>query len=75
MSSITCFGEASGEVQSRHWNGESTGGYWWKVMPIMVEFGELNGNSGRVDADVEVFCRAAALVQDYQSRLEVGTLV
>ena len=61
MSNTTCFGEASGEVQSRHWNGESTGGYWWKVMPIMVEFGELNGDSGSVDADVEVFRREAAL--------------
>ena len=44
-------------------------------MLIMVEFGELNGNSGSVDADVEVFRRKAALVQDYQYRLEVGTLV
>ena len=25
MSSITCFGEASGEVQSRYGNGKSTG--------------------------------------------------
>ena len=61
MSSITCFGEASGEVQSRHWNGESTGGYWWEVMPIVIEFGELDGDSGSVDADVEVFRRDAAL--------------
>ena len=42
-------------------------------MPIMIEFGELDGNSGSVDADVEVFRREAALVQDDQSRLEVGT--
>ena len=61
MSSITCFGEASGEVQSRHWNGESTGGYWWKVMPTMVEFGGLDGDSGSVDVDVEVFRMEAAL--------------
>ena len=62
MSNITCFGEASGEVQSRHGNGESTGGYRCEVMPIVIEFGELNGNSGSVDADVEVFRREAALV-------------
>ena len=31
-------------------------------MPIMVEFGELDGNGGSVDADVEVFRREAALV-------------
>ena len=30
-------------------------------MPIMVEFGELDGNGGSVDADVEVFRREAAL--------------
>ena len=30
-------------------------------MPVMVEFGELNGNGGSVDADVEVFRRDAAL--------------
>ena len=30
-------------------------------MPIVIEFGELNGNSGSVDADVEVFRREAAL--------------
>ena len=42
-------------------------------MPTMVEFGELNGNSGSVDADVEVFRIEAALAQDDQSRLEVGT--
>ena len=61
MRNLTCFEEASGEVQSRHWNGESTGGYWWKVMPIMIEFGELDGDNGSVDADVEVFRRDAAL--------------
>ena len=44
-------------------------------MPIMIEFGELDGNSGSVDADVEVFRRKAVLMQDYQFRLEVGTLV
>ena len=31
-------------------------------MPIMIEFGELDGDSGSVDADVEVFSREAALV-------------
>ena len=30
-------------------------------MPTMVEFGGLDGNSGSVDADVEVFRREAAL--------------
>ena len=30
-------------------------------MPIMVEFGELDGNGDSVDADVEVFRRDAAL--------------
>ena len=31
-------------------------------MPVMVEFGELNGNGGSVDADVEVFRMEASLV-------------
>ena len=39
-------------------------------MPIMVEFGELNGNGGSVDVDVERSRRKAALVYDYQSKLE-----
>ena len=42
-------------------------------MPTMVEFGGLDGDSGSVDVDVEVFRMEAALAQDDQSRLEVGT--
>ena len=42
-------------------------------MPTMVEFGELDGNIGSVDVDVEVFRMEAALAQDDQSKLEVGT--
>ena len=30
-------------------------------MPIVIEFGELNGNSGSVDVDVEMFLRERQL--------------
>ena len=45
-------------------------GYRWEVKLIVIEFGELNGNGGSVDVDVEMSRRKAALVYDYQSKLE-----
>ena len=52
MSNITCFGEASGEVRSRHCNLRL--GYWREVMPLLSSTVETNCQMGSVDVDVEM---------------------
>ena len=59
MSNITCFGEASGEVRSRHCNLRL--GYRCEVMPLLPNKVKANCQMGSVDVDVEMSRRKAAL--------------